>query len=369
MVIGPEVPLSMGLADELSAATNAKVFGPSKSAAEIETSKVFAKDFMKKYNIPSAGYESFGLDTFTDAIDYLNKVSYPVVIKADGLAAGKGVFIAEKKEDATDFINDINRNHIFGDSGNNFIIEEFLNGFELSVFVITDGNDFVILPTAQDHKKIGENDTGKNTGGMGAYSPADKLIDEVTFDKIKDRIIRPTLDGMKNEGRIFKGCLYCGLMIVSKNDVPEPYVIEFNCRFGDPETQAVLPLIKSDFLELLIASADNTIKDYNLEIFEKFATCVVAASNGYPDKYETGKVIKGLDSIDDDSLVFHSGTKPYDNNVISNGGRVLSVVSISDKNIEDSIVKTYSNLSKIEFDNMYYRKDIGKKFSSIIRNK
>lgn len=367
VVIGPEIPLSIGLADNISEYTKAKVFGPSKSAAEIETSKVFAKDFMKRNSIPTANYASFNNDTFSESIEYLNTILFPVVIKADGLAAGKGVYIAESKEEAINFITDINKNQIFGESGNEFIIEEFLKGFELSVFVITDGDNFAILPTAQDHKKIGDDDKGKNTGGMGAYSPADKLINEDTFEKIKKRIILPTLRGMKNEGRVFKGCLYCGLMIVKSEDGFDPYVIEYNCRFGDPETQAVLPLIKSDFLGLLEASADNCIDDYKLEIFNSFAACVVAASEGYPDKFETGKAIEGLDLVKEETLVFHSGTKNSGDKIITNGGRVLSVVSVSNNSIDDAISKAYSDIKIIRFDNIYYRKDIGKKFAEIIK--
>ena len=365
VVIGPEVPLSLGLADTLLNKTNAKVFGPSKSAAEIETSKVYAKNFMQRYDIPTASYKSFNTNNYIEVENYLDNISYPAVIKADGLAAGKGVYIAVDKSDSVKFINDITTAKIFGDSGASFIIEEFLNGFELSVFVITDGKDYVILPAAQDHKKIGEGDTGKNTGGMGAYSPADKLINNNIFKKIKNEIIEPALIGLDKDGRIFKGCLYCGLMIVNEN----PYVIEFNCRFGDPETQAVLPLIKSDFLELLISVADNSINNYKLETYDKFSACVVAASKGYPDIFEKGKEIHGLDRLDSDALVFHSGTLIENGKIVSSGGRVLSVVCSSDVSIHDSLSITYNNINKIRFDNIYYRKDIGRKFSELIKNK
>ncbi len=365
VVIGPEVPLSLGLADTLLNLTNAKVFGPSKAAAEIETSKVYAKDFMLRYNIPSASYKSFNTNNYTEVDNYLDSISYPVVIKADGLAAGKGVYIAVDKSDSVKFINDLTTAKIFGDSGASFIVEEFLEGFELSVFVITDGIDYVILPTAQDHKKIGEGDTGKNTGGMGAYSPADKLIGEDIFIKIKNDIIEPALIGLDKDGRKFKGCLYCGLMIVNEN----PYVIEFNCRFGDPETQAVLPLIKSDFLELLFSAANNSINNYKLEIYDIFSSCVVLASKGYPDSFEKGKEIHGLDTLDSDILVFHSGTLIENGKIKSNGGRVLSIVCSSNVSIDDSISKTYNNINKIMFDNIYYRKDIGRKFSDLMKNK
>ena len=364
VVIGPEVPLSLGLADSLNNQTNTKVFGPSKAAAEIETSKVYSKDFMQRYDIPTARYKSFGKNNYSDVESYLDTISYPAVIKADGLAAGKGVYIAVDKSDALKFIKDISAVKIFGDSGESFIIEEFLTGFELSVFVITDGNDYIVLPAAQDHKKIGEGDTGKNTGGMGAYSPADKLINDSIFNKIKSKIIEPALVGLDKDGRTFKGCLYCGLMIVNDN----PYVIEFNCRFGDPETQAILPLIKSDFLQMLISASDNTINKYKLEIFDKFSACVVAASEGYPDNFEKGKVIHGLDNIESDALVFHSGTIMENAKIKTNGGRVVSVVCLSDVSINDALAKSYNNIMKISFDNIYYRKDIGKKFSELTKN-
>lgn len=369
VVIGPEVPLSLGLTDSIIQNTNAQVFGPSKIASEIETSKIFAKDFMKKYGIPSAAYKSFNATDYALAEEYLKSSSYPLVIKADGLAAGKGVYIAEDYAGALSFVSDITEKKIFGESGTGFVVEEFLDGFEVSVFAVTDGENYVILPSAQDHKKIGEGDTGKNTGGMGAYSPADKLLDEETFQKIRKDIIEPVLRGMKAEGRVFKGCLYCGLMIVSKNGSQVPYVIEFNCRFGDPETQAVLPLIKSDFLELLYSAATGNLNKYNLEVHDKFASCVVAASNGYPDSFEKDKVISGLETLDSDALVFHSGTKRSGEMILTNGGRVLSVVGISSNSIDDSLKKSYNNLSRINFDNMYYRKDIGKKFSEIIKSK
>ncbi|MFA5011086.1 MAG: phosphoribosylamine--glycine ligase [Ignavibacteria bacterium] len=365
VVIGPEIPLSLGLADSLYKMTNAKVFGPSKIAAEIETSKVYAKDFMLRYGIPTASYKSFDKNNYSEVESYLDNITFPAVLKADGLAGGKGVYISVDKSDAVKFIKDIHTAKIFGDSGEDFIIEEFLSGFELSVFVITDGKDYIVLPFAQDHKKIGEGDTGKNTGGMGAYSPADKLIKDSIFNKIKNKIIEPALVGLDKDGRTFKGCLYCGLMIVNNN----PYVIEFNCRFGDPETQAVLPLIKSDFLEMIISVPDNKIKNYKLEKYEKFSACVVIASKGYPDNFEKGKEIHGLDNFESDALVFHSGTKIEDGKIKSNGGRVMSIVCLSDISIDDALSKSYKNIKNVSFDNIYYRKDIGRKFSELMKNK
>ena len=359
-IVGPEVPLSLGIVDAFTN-NNLKIFGPSKSASEIETSKVFSKDFMARNKIPTASYKVFDDSNYSEVHDYLNSIKFPIVIKADGLAAGKGVYIAHNIEDAVSFINDIHDNLIFGTSGLRFVIEEFLEGFEVSVFVITDGTNFKILPYAQDFKKIGENDTGKNTGGMGSFAPANFLVDDITTHKITEKIILPTLKNMKQEGREFKGCLYCGLMIVKNGDEFEPYVIEFNCRFGDPETQSVLPLIKSDFLQLLIASAENKIDDYELEVNNLFSLCIVAASGGYPEKHNTGYPVSGLEDICNDCIVFHSGTKSLDNNVITNGGRVLSVVGISNKSFKDAREIAYKSISSISFKDMYYRKDIGSK--------
>ena len=364
-VVGPEIPLSMGIADEFEK-NGLKIFGAKKNAAEIESSKIFAKSLMEKYRIPTAKFHKFSADNIKEACEFLLCSKYPVVIKADGLAAGKGVIIANDFSEAKSALKDFTENKIFGESGLSFIIEEFLTGFELSLFVITDGVDYVALPFSQDHKKIGEGDTGKNTGGMGAYAPADKLIDKDIYEKIMMEIIEPTLHGMKREGRIYKGCLYCGLMISEcEPGILVPYVIEFNARFGDPETQAVLPLIKSDFLELLLASANGTIKNYKLETFDKYSGCVILASEGYPDKYETNKVISGLNISTNEVFVFHSGTKYSDDkkNVLTNGGRVLSVVALDDKSMKDAISKCYKEIEKIHFDKMYFRKDIGFKYS------
>lgn len=361
-VVGPEIPLSLGIVDTFRK-NKLRIFGPTKSASEIETSKVFSKDFMARNNIPTASYKIFDDSNYSEVEEYLNNVKYPIVIKADGLAAGKGVYIATDRKDALTFINDIHENLIFGNSGLRFVIEEYLTGFEISVFVITDGEDFKILPFAQDFKKIGENDTGKNTGGMGSFSPANFLVDNNTTKKITEKVIIPTLSNMKKEGREFKGCLYCGLMIVKESDGFEPYVIEYNCRFGDPETQSLLPLIKSDFLQLLIASSENSIKDYKLETEDLYSLCVVAASGGYPDKYSTGYIIHGLDSISDDCLVFHSGTRKSVDNVITNGGRVLSIVGVSNISFKDAREKVYTNIAKISFEDIYIRKDIGLKLN------
>lgn len=355
-VVGPEIPLSMGIVNEFEN-TGLKIFGPRREAALIESSKVFSKKLMSENNIPTAKFKNFSKDNYSEAINFLAECDYPSVIKADGLAAGKGVVIANSINEATETVKNLTEDNLFGKAGDNFIIEEFLNGEEISVFAITDGEDFVLLPFSQDHKKIYDGDTGPNTGGMGAVAPLKKFMNENLEKKIKDKIISPVLTALKKSNAEFKGCLYCGLMIVDD----EPYVIEFNCRFGDPETQAVLPLIKSDFLELLLASANNDIKNYKLSLFEKYSCCVVIASDGYPGNYQRGKEITGLNDAENYSHVFHSGTfqDPRSKVIFSNGGRVLSVVGISDYSLEDAVKNTYKGVDKINFENKYYRRDIG----------
>lgn len=366
VVAGPEIPLSLGLADELLE-KGIQVFGPTKSASEIESSKIFAKDIMAKYGIPTASSNHFNPESIDEAIDFTLKAEYPLVIKADGLAAGKGVIIAENENKAKSTIIEMSRNLMFGDSGKKFLIEKYLEGYELSVFAVTDGTDYVILPTSQDHKKIGVGDTGNNTGGMGAYSPADYTISYETLNEINHSIIEPLIKGMNAEGRTYKGCLYCGLMISKTEDGKAiPNVIEFNCRFGDPETQAVVPLIKSDFLELLMKSAAGGIKDYKPEIHEKYCCCVIASSGGYPAKYETGKIISGIGNDTEESIVFHSGTKSSSNNILTAGGRVLSVTGLSAKSMDLAITNAYHRINNINFENMYFRKDIGYKYSKLV---
>jgi phosphoribosylamine---glycine ligase len=363
-VVGPEIPLSLGIVDEFEK-NRLKIFGPSKKAAEIETSKIFAKNLMKKYKVSTAGFKEFDLNNIKEVNEYLLYSKFPLVIKADGLAAGKGVIIVNDLPEAKNVIKDFTEKKVFGDSGLKFVIEDYLTGFELSLFIITDGKNYITLPFSQDHKKIGDGDTGKNTGGMGAYAPADKMIDKFLYEKILHEIIEPTLHGMEKEERPYKGCLYCGLMITENiPGIYEPYVIEFNARFGDPETQAVVPLIKSDFLELLLSSANNSIDKYNLEIFNKYSCCVILASEGYPDKYETGKVIDGLNTEIKDTFIFQSGTKYSDDgkSVLTNGGRVLSVVATSEDSMKDAVSKCYKRIDNIKFDNIYFRKDIAFKY-------
>ncbi|MBK8550288.1 MAG: phosphoribosylamine--glycine ligase [Ignavibacteria bacterium] len=300
-VVGPEVPLSLGIVNEFEK-NGLKIFGPCKEAAEIESSKIFAKDLMLSHNVPTANYKTFIKNNLPEAGEFLNKCEYPVVIKDDGLAAGKGVVIANNLEEANEAVDEFRKSNRSGDAGFKFIIEEYLKGEEISVFVITDGDDYVVLPYSQDHKKIREGEKGKNTGGMGAVAPLKKFMNEDLDNRIRSEIIEPTLKALRETGREFKGCLYCGLMVTDN----KPYVIEFNCRFGDPETQAVLPLIESDFLKLLLASSGKEIKEYSLVVNQNFTCCVVMASKGYPDNFETEKEIKGLDVPDDKSIVFQS---------------------------------------------------------------
>lgn len=356
-VVGPEVPLEKGIVDIFSSKGH-RIFGPSKAAARLENSKSFSKDFMKRHGIPTAAYNVFSADESSKAKECLAEAKYPLVIKADGLAAGKGVIICSSHDEAAAAIEDILESKVFGSAGSSIVVEEFLEGSEASIFAICDGSSYVVLPSSQDHKKIGENETGKNTGGMGSYSPAAKVVTPEVLEKVKKRIIEPVLANMKKEGSGFKGCLYCGLMIDKQGD---PFVIEFNTRFGDPETQAVLPLVKSDLLEMFMASESGNIDKYKLETDNRYTCCIVLASGGYPDSYETGKKITGLDNIGKDCLVFHAGTKNNNGDVVSSGGRVLNVVGYSKNGLKEAIDIAYSNAEKIDFDSKYFRKDIAQK--------
>ncbi|NOS86072.1 MAG: phosphoribosylamine--glycine ligase [Ignavibacteria bacterium] len=357
-VVGPEVPLEKGIVDEFTK-EGLLIFGPQKSAARLEHSKIFAKDFMKRNNIPTAAYETFSLNDKAKVYDFISNTNYPLVIKADGLAAGKGVIICGNVDEAIQTVNELFNDKIFGAAGENIVIEQFLTGVEASVFAICDGTDYIVLPASQDHKKIGDDETGKNTGGMGSYSPADRAVNHDVMKKIKQRVIEPVLKYMKSEGNEFKGCLYCGLMIDKSGD---PYVIEFNTRFGDPETQVVLPTISSDLAEMFISSANGSIGNYELKLNGNFCCTVVLASNGYPDKYETGKEITGLNEISRDAIVFHAGTKSTaDGKILTNGGRVLNVTGISPLGLKEAINIAYHNAVNIDFENKYNRTDIGLK--------
>ncbi len=355
VVIGPEKPLSDGLSDLLRE-QGINVFGPSQKAARIESSKAFAKEFMKKYNIPTADYAVFNKNQFAEAIDYINSQKHPLVLKADGLAAGKGVIISNSAEESIEIMKNMFEG-LFGSAGETIVIEQFLKGDEASILAITDGNNYITLAPSQDHKKIYDGDKGPNTGGMGAYAPTE-LINQTLLNKIKTKIIAPTLDGLKNEGTPFIGCLYVGLMICNG----EPFVVEFNARFGDPETQAVLNVLEGDLLKLLYsASVGKLDTSVIINIADSYACCVVIASEGYPGHYKTGFPIKGLELTEkDDIIIFHSGTSFIENQIYTSGGRVLCICAKADT-LKKAIEKAYSAVEKIFFENMYYRKDIGKK--------
>ncbi len=356
VVIGPEQPLVDGLANVLRQ-NEILVFGPDKEAAKIEAEKSFAKSIMEAARVPTAKYIEFDASKYDRAKDFLKQKKYPCVIKANGLAAGKGVVVCNSAEEAEKTLRSFFIEKIFGASGEKILIEEFLSGEEASVFAITDGNDFICLPSSQDHKRIGENDTGKNTGGMGAYSPA-PIVTPNIMEEIVVRIIAPTLNTLKNEDKTFIGCLYVGLIFTEKG----PKVIEFNCRFGDPETQAVLPLLQGDFLRLLYSAAEGKIDKNIIKYNGGASVCVVAASSGYPDSYKKGFEITGLDNLPDDIIVYHAGTAEADGKIITNGGRVLGVTSVVPENdLVKAKAKVYQALEQIHFENIYYRKDIADK--------
>jgi phosphoribosylamine--glycine ligase len=355
VVVGPETPLADGIADYLIK-EGIIVFGPSKMAARLESSKGFAKDFMARNNIPTAKYKVFTSKENKEADDYLQKCNFPVVLKADGLAAGKGVIIAENYEVAQSTLDSM-FSGLFDDAGKTVVIEEFLVGEEASILAICDGKTYVTLPSSQDHKRIMDGDLGKNTGGMGAYSPAPIVNDEV-MEKVREKILNPVINGLTSDGYPFTGCLYAGLMI--KNN--EPKVVEFNVRFGDPETQAVLSIFKGDLAQLLYSASIGKIDKTAInQSKDKHACCVILASEGYPDEYKTGFIINGVNEAEKcGAIVYHSGTKISEGKILSNGGRVLGVTGIG-TNLKDAIENAYQAVDKISFDNMYYRKDIGYK--------
>jgi len=356
VVIGPEQPLVDGLSDHLRN-KGFIVFGPSANAARIEASKAFAKKIMIEADVPTAKYIEFSSSQLIEAITYLDEIDYPTVIKADGLAAGKGVLICGNKSEAEVAIREIFEHKIFGDSGNKVIIEEFLEGEEASIFAITDGENFICLPAAQDHKRIGDGDTGKNTGGMGAYAPAPIITGSISKE-IEIKIIKPVLTQMVKTGNKFIGCLYAGLIITKSG----PKVIEFNCRFGDPETQVVLPILDGDFLQLLYSAALGKLDKSSVKYSGGSSVCVVAASKGYPDEYVKGFEINGLGLTDDEIIIYHSGTKEENGKILTNGGRVLGVTSVINTfNLVNAQKKSYEAIRKINFDGMYYRKDIAEK--------
>jgi phosphoribosylamine--glycine ligase len=356
-VVGPEQPLAEGIVDRFQA-EGLGIFGPSKAAARLEGSKIFAKHFMRKHGIPTADFRTFTAPERFDAERYLSEVPTPIVIKADGLAAGKGVTVCESRDRAIEVLDALMERKTFGESGASVVVEECLAGEEASVLVLTDGREYRILPAAQDHKRILDNDLGKNTGGMGAYAPA-PVVTPGVLSEVEETIIRPTLAGMRSEGNPFSGCLYVGLMITPTG----PKVIEYNCRFGDPETQAVLPLLDSDLALLMREIAAGSLQS-PLEVADRTAVCVVLASRGYPDEYETGKPIMGLGGVSETAgvVVFHAGTKAVRGDVVTSGGRVLGVTAVAaGADLEGAIGNAYRAVSGITFDGAYYRSDIGRK--------
>jgi len=356
VVIGPEIPLVDGLADILRD-NSINVFGPNQNAAMIEGDKSFSKDLMKQYNIPTAEYKIYEKKDYMECISYLETISYPTVIKASGLAAGKGVAICNDKNEAINYVDQCFKDDLFGESSNVLVIEEFLEGEETSIFAITDGEDYILLPAAQDHKRLFDGDKGPNTGGMGAYAPAPLVTPEV-LKRIEDEVIIPTIEAMKSEGREYNGCLYAGLMIKDG----KPKVVEFNCRFGDPETQVVLPIIEGDLLELLYSASKGKINKEAVSYNGKTSVCVVAASDGYPGSYKKGFEITGLNNMPSGVEVFHAGTKFNGDKIVTNGGRVLAVSSIVDSSdIKGAKELAYDALVKIHFDGMVYRNDISDK--------
>ena len=358
-VVGPEQPLILGIVDEFEK-RKLKIFGPKKEAALIEGSKGFAKEFMKRYHIPTASFKIF--EQKDEAIDFVRSSEFPLVIKADGLAAGKGAFVVEDLKSAEEAVEKVMVQKIFGEAGNRVVVEDFLIGEEVTILAFTDGRTVLPMVSSQDHKRIYDGDRGPNTGGMGAYAPT-LIVNEKIMKKITEEILEPAIFGLNKEGRVFKGVLYAGLMITEMG----PKVIEFNCRFGDPETQAVLPLLESDLAEIFLSMVEEELDLQDVKWKEGSAVCVVLASGGYPDKYEKGKEIFGLNRVGNSNvLVFHAGTKKTGNRVVTNGGRVLGITAF-DQTMEGALGRAYSAVDKIRFGGMQYRHDIGYRATNVRR--
>jgi phosphoribosylamine--glycine ligase len=355
VVVGPEDPLVKGIYDYFkndAALQHIPVIGPSKIGAQLEGSKEFAKEFLVKHNIPTAAYDSFTKETVEEGCAFLATLQSPYVLKADGLAAGKGVLIIQDLAEAQEELRNMLVHEKFGTASAKVVIEEFLDGIELSCFVLTDGKNYKILPTAKDYKRIGEGDSGLNTGGMGAVSPV-PFADAVLLEKIETRIVKPTIAGLQKDGIPYKGFVFIGLINVKG----EPIVIEYNVRMGDPETEVVIPRLKSDLVELFLAVANEKLDEAVLEIDPRSATTIMVVSGGYPEAYENGKVISGIEKVSD-SIVFHAGTKLENGQVLTNGGRVMAITSYG-SDFTEAIKKSYQNIDKLHFDKMYFRKDIG----------
>ena len=348
-IVGPEVPLVMGIVDEFE---KERVFGPNKKCAQLEGSKAFSKEFMIKHNIPTAKYKEY--TNLEEAISEIDSFGYPVVIKADGLAAGKGVVIPENREDAIATLKEMMSDKKFGAAGDKIVIEEFLKGIETSILAFVDNDTIVPMASAKDHKKVNNYEQGPNTGGMGTFSPSEIYTEELA-NKVKETVLEKTLEGFKKDGLNFKGILFVGLMITEDGEK----VLEYNVRFGDPETQSVLFRLETDLHEIMEAILDNKLKDIEINYSDDEAVCVMLTSGGYPDSYEKGKIITGLENLDDDIVVFHSGTKMFDGNLVTNGGRVIGITAKS-TTVKDAAEKVYENIKKINFEGMHYRTDIGR---------
>ena len=361
VIVGPEIPLIEGIVDFINnepELNTVLVVGPSKAGAMLEGSKDFSKEFMFKHNIPTAKYKSFNQEDLDADLDYLDSVSAPYVLKADGPAAGKGVLIIDDLKEAKQELTNMLKNNKFGASGHNVVVEEFLDGIELSCFVLTDGNSYKILPYAKDYKRIGEGDKGLNTGGMGCVSPV-PFMDDAFMQKVEDRIVKPTIHGIHQEGMTYKGFVFFGLM----NQGGDPYVIEYNCRLGDPETEVILPRLQTDLVSLLAAADNGTLEDVNIEYHNASFATVMAVSGGYPGAYKNNFIITGIKEAKElpDIHVFQAGTSFHENVVVTSGGRVLTVTA-KGTNLQEAVSKAKDGLSKIHFEGMYFRKDIGFEF-------
>ncbi|GAC1416826.1 MAG: phosphoribosylamine--glycine ligase [Flavisolibacter sp.] len=358
VVIGPEEPLVKGIVDYLRKETglNLMIIGPSKNAAQLEGSKAFAKSFMMRHQIPTASYKEFNIDNFDSGIEYLKNHKLPIVLKADGLAAGKGVLICHNYVEAIAEFELMIQRSKFGDAGKRVVVEEFLTGIELSVFVLVDGKNYLLLPEAKDYKRVGEGDKGLNTGGMGAISPV-PFADTAFMEKVKSKIIEPTVKGLIKDNLEYRGFLFFGLIKVNE----DPFVIEYNCRMGDPETEVVVPRIKNDIVALFESTAKGELNRVSIDEDSRYAATIVAVSGGYPNDYEKGFQIRGLRPISKDSLLFHSGTREENGKVLTNGGRVICATSLAE-NLTDAVNNSIELMDEISFEGKYYRRDIGFEF-------